>query len=165
MIPFDNTTGYLLNVNGCKNTTSQHTSNAAHTAQNAQECVVFNYDGEKNLELNHINALFNCCPGEIEADFEFTGNTIIITERQTDPICLCICFFDVNFLIDNIAPAVYTIRINSADGEDREFTINLINQQSGSQCWDSPYWGNPSKASGGSAPGFSFFSLFESSYF
>jgi len=136
--------GLLINHSECKKTLiSQSSDTGKYSPGPIRECLVFHYDGKKTLEMEHINALFNCCPGEITVDFEFTGNTIIITEKQAETGCHCICHYDVNFHLDNILPAVYTIRIIAADsnGENREFSINLDLIQSGSQCWDSPYPG------------------------
>lgn len=136
--------GLLINHNGCKEDLLSQASTAGKNSTGiVRECLEFRYNGEKTLEIDHINALFNCCPGEITANFEFDGNTIIITEKQAEAGCHCICHFDVNFHFDNIPPAVYTIRVFAADshGEDREFSIDLTSNQSGSQCWDSPYPG------------------------
>jgi len=134
--------GLLISHNGCKENLLSQSSNAGkNTTGTVRECLEFRYDGEKTLEMDHINALFNCCPGEITVDFEFAGNTITITEKQAEAGCYCICYFDVNFYFDNILPAVYTIRIIAADpnGENREFSLDLVSNQSGSRCWDSPY--------------------------
>lgn len=144
VVQFSNAEGLLLSYNGCKNNLSAQMSTDANLkTRSVQECFEFRYDGEKILEIDHINALFNCCPGGITADFEFVGNTIIITEIQAEAGCYCICHFDVNFRFDNIPPAVYTIRVFAGDshGKDREFSIDLTSNQSGSRCWDSPYPG------------------------
>ena len=48
------------------------------------DCIEYQYDGIDTLILNHINAGFNCCPGKIIFNINITGNTITITEKETE---------------------------------------------------------------------------------
>ncbi|MCG8686073.1 MAG: hypothetical protein MI892_14435, partial [Desulfobacterales bacterium] len=47
-----------------------------------KECIGYSYDGQGVLTLGHYNAMFNCCPGEVQALIEVKGYTITITESQ-----------------------------------------------------------------------------------
>lgn len=129
--------GRLLNYEGCKDI--QHGTAGELSLQKVQECIEYEYDGVESLTINHTNATFNCCPGEIVADFEFNGNVITIVERETNPICYCLCYFDVDYHFTNIAFGAYTLRIVCADGKTREYDIVLIAAQSGKKCWETGY--------------------------
>jgi hypothetical protein len=102
------------------------------------DCVEYRYDGSGILYLDHINAGFNCCPGEIVADITITGGTITISEGETESACDCLCLFDVHYRIDDLPPGTYTITFiepyRRGDDEVLEFTVELEGTASGSHC-------------------------------
>jgi hypothetical protein len=93
-------------------------------------CAQYNYDGQKTLTINHINALLQCCSGDISVKFDYTGNLITIGENQTTSGCYwCLCLYDLQFEVTNLPPGQYRIRfiepyLNSKD-EPLDFTITL----------------------------------------
>lgn len=101
-----------------------------------QECIEYQYDGESILHVDHTNALFNCCPGEIFADTAFSPGLIAITEWEAEAGCRCGCEYDLEYQFTNIPPGVYTIRISTDREVTFEYTIDLNNSNSGSKCWN-----------------------------
>ena len=73
--------GSLVSYEGCKTFQngggSSQSVNFIHD-QN-QDCVEFNYFGNNTLEMRHINAGFNCCPGKILAEIDILDDVIIIS--------------------------------------------------------------------------------------
>ena len=133
--------GVLIEYQGCKEwTTGIETGTDA--AKN-QDCIEYVYDGQ-SLILKHVNAGFNCCPGEILADIDIVGNLITITENEQEAGCFCLCLFDLDFEIINLQPGDYTIRVNELyiqDGDDvLEFTLQLVSGTTGVFCLKRSYY-------------------------
>ena len=109
-----------------------------YAADQHEYCIDYQYNGNNTLTLTHINAGFNCCPGEISADIQFNGNIVTITEREQEQGCKCLCLFDLDYEIANLAPGEYTLRIIEPyiEGNDQvlEFTLQLQSATSGSFC-------------------------------
>jgi hypothetical protein len=105
-----------------------------------QDCILYQYDGEGILLLEHVNAGFNCCPDEILADVNLQGNVITIEEDEClEPGggCDCLCLFDVDYRIDDLPPGEYTIRVYGMyllGAEIIEFTADLGTSPSGTNC-------------------------------
>lgn len=138
----DSAQGELVTYNGCKNTLEKRNTVGSGFAQKIRECIVYQYNGENTLLISHTNAVFNCCPGNILADTEFSKGLISIVENEAEHGCKCICHYDLDYHFSNIPPGVYTIRITCERGEIREYTIDLNASLSGSKCWDSPLQNN-----------------------
>lgn len=134
----DGAEGVLTGHTGCKNNGAKRNSSPSQAVQPVQECIEYQYNGENTLLINHINAVFNCCPGRISADTQFSDGVIAIVESEAEHGCKCICHYDLDYHFYNIPPAVYTIRITCEGGEVREYKVNLASTLSGSKCWDSP---------------------------
>lgn len=104
-----------------------------------QECVVLHYDGNGNLDIDHMNALFNCCPGEIHGEVQINGHTIVIREDETQAGCHCNCHYNLEFQVTNLQAGNYTIQVACFDGRVLEFSFILSSDTSStSHCWDSP---------------------------
>lgn len=136
--------GILVEYQGCKEWTAG--TEIETDVAKSQDCIEYTYDGQ-TLILKHVNAGFNCCPGEILADIDIEGNLITITENEQEAGCYCLCLFDLDFRIDNIKPGEYTLRVNEPyvqDGNDiLEFTLQLVSGISGDFCLGRSYypWG------------------------
>jgi len=72
------------------------------------------------LNIDHINAIFNCEPGEIIVRARVEGKDIIIDEYSTQNLANCICPYDLKF---NIGPIPYD-------------TYNLIIMNSGMEIFN-----------------------------
>ena len=137
--------GVLLQSNGCKN----FPANAAGKLDDFvpgphEDCLEFQYNGTNTLVLRHINAGFNCCPGEISAEIDFNNRLITITEREQEQGCDCLCLFDLDYEVVNLVPGVYTLRIIEpyVDEGDQvlELTLELWSSTSGTFCVQRDYY-------------------------
>ena len=78
---------------GCKETKSLRAS------FHGEESIEYKAVVDGYLDIKHVNALFNCCPGTIKADVSMEGNIITVVESETDPICDCICDYDLEYTL------------------------------------------------------------------
>lgn len=139
IIPF-NPNAHLVSYHGCKTFPQESGASSQFSlfhAQN-QDCIEYQYFGDSILEIHHLNAGFNCCPGEVVADIDINDNLIVIRENETESGCFCLCLFDVNYRIEGLMPGIYTIIIiepytNDQD-EKLEFTVDLSRATSGTYC-------------------------------
>lgn len=92
-----------------------------------QTGVVWFYDGKGTLDLQHINAAFNCCP-EISVKVSLYNKTITICEQDVGA-CECLCLFDIDCEISGLAAGTYTVKYEEPyleDGDQKlEFPITL----------------------------------------
>lgn len=124
----------LLSFGTCKDVKSYY---ATDSVQDNQSCIEFSF-ADSVLSLTHVNAGFNCCPGEITADFVFDGNTITITEHESLAECNCDCLYDLEMQVGNLLLGSYHLIFIEPyamlPGQEIEFTINLNDSLSGSYC-------------------------------
>ena len=137
--------GVLLQSNGCK----QFLADAAGQLENFapgpyEDCLEFHYNGTDTLVLKHINAGFNCCPGEITAEIYFHSSLITITEREQEHGCDCLCLFDLDYEVVDLVPGVYTLRIIEPYVEEGdqvlELTLELWSATSDTFCLQRDYY-------------------------
>lgn len=131
--------GVLHSFGDCKFGGGVSGTQAAVTQSQQVECVEFQYNSQNTLTMTHINANFNCCPGDISANITFTGHTITITESESEQACRCNCLFDLDYELINLSPGSYTIRIEGpyTGGENAmEFTLNLSPGNGNTRCMD-----------------------------
>lgn len=127
--------GQLIDYDGCK----VYESNLmTPDTISSLDCVQNQYDASGTLQLQHINAGFNCCP-IIHTDISIDGNAIVISETETfdpDP-CWCLCLFDLDYEIVNLPEGIYTIKVEGlyAEPEDYlELTVDLVAHPTGVYC-------------------------------
>ena len=133
-------TGAVEFQSECKSSLlSESLSKSMFTIPDTQACIHYSYDGEGRLELTHINAGFNCCPGNISSIIDINNNTIIITEQEETADCNCNCLFDIQIKITDLIPAIYNITINESylheGNEIIEFTLDIDTQTTGLICF------------------------------
>ncbi|MGD2085362.1 MAG: hypothetical protein PVH61_04180 [Candidatus Aminicenantes bacterium] len=140
--------GALLEYNGCKQFLAGTSGQLDGFAPGQNDdCIEYQYNGTNTLVLRHINAGFNCCPGEITAEIDFNNSLITISEREQEQGCKCLCLFDLDYELINLAPGVYTLRIIElyVEGGDQELelTLELLSATSGTFCLQRNYypWG------------------------
>lgn len=128
--------GHLVDYIGCKNDT-----NTFETPTD-KDCIKYSYENNV-LSLTHVNAGFNCCP-EIAANIWLNDDKIIIEEYELEALCHCLCLFDLEYEIANLGLGIYDISIIEPyihkDEEKLEFTMDLINTNSGEYCVDRHYY-------------------------
>jgi hypothetical protein len=129
--------GALTNYEGCK-TFATTTGLEANLLSNTKECIEYEYDGESRLILKHINAGFNCCPGNIETTISITGNMIVIEDREKEQGCFCQCLFDLYYEILELGQGEYTIAITGPYIQDTDerllVNVQLFGPSSGTFC-------------------------------
>lgn len=97
--------GNLVDHTNCKST-------ILDSVPNNNDCIEYSYDiGTKILKLKHINAAFNCCPGEITSNITFDKDAITISEKEKTADCLCDCLFDINYQLNGIEPTDYVLTV------------------------------------------------------
>lgn len=72
---------------GCKST--------SRTRSEYPECFEFKALDGGYLSVNHVNALFNCAPGELKMEATIDGNVIRILETEEKSLANCICPYDL----------------------------------------------------------------------
>lgn len=99
----------LTSHSDCKNSKkNQQVSTPADTLS----CVEYRYDPvEKILKISHLNAGFNCCPGELDCKADIQNRELIITESEEEAGCNCMCLFDLEIEITDLEPGIYTLRM------------------------------------------------------
>lgn len=119
----------------------------------SEECIVWEYDDEGLLSIQHINSGFNCCVDALLASFDKAGNTITIIESEDleNGGCDCLCLYDIDYRISYLAPSTYKFIIiapcmdtpTTPDSDYITFSINLASEPSGSYCVERDYypWG------------------------
>jgi hypothetical protein len=130
-----NPLGMLLNYLDC---------GATEGPSPSQECVTYQYDGRSTLLLQHRNAAFNCCHGEITVEITFNNNTIRIKEKEAFSQCDCLCLVpELNYRITDLQPGVYTIIVEGLY-LDRALpltlTVNLSISPTGDYCVDRSHY-------------------------
>lgn len=117
-----------------------------------QDCVEWHYTPDGKLMLKHINAGFNCCPGELTADITFSGDTITIEEHEQEALCHCLCLYDLDYEISNLETGTYRVRFIEPYVDPREtpleVTIYLESNPNGSFCVKRPQypWHEPTNS-------------------
>jgi hypothetical protein len=125
----------LVGHSGCKGPAELAPSGAASVPR---DCAEFELLAGDTLILRHVNAAFNCCPGEIAAEISFEGDTITIAEHEAESGCRCLCLYDLDYRITGIGPGGYTIRFvepyTTDEDEPLRFTVDLASNPAGSFC-------------------------------
>jgi hypothetical protein len=101
-------------------------------------CICYDYNGQdKKLILKHVNAGFNCCPGEIFCDIETDNDTIFLEESEEKAECNCNCLYDVDITVSDIKSQKYVINLREPYSGDQQrivFEIDLTSNETGVFC-------------------------------
>jgi len=101
-------------------------------------CVRYTYFfQDRKLMLEHINAGFNCCPGEIYCDIQMDNDTIILTESEEKAECDCNCLYDLDINIPEVEKQKYYISIHEPYRGNQVkiiFEIDLTQNETGVFC-------------------------------
>lgn len=127
--------GQLISHSDCK---SSKALSYDEKTPDTLSCMNYTYDSPgKILSLEHINAGFNCCPGEITCSFSVSGDTIIITEKEKSSLCNCNCLFDLKIELGHIEARSYVIKVIEpycGKQEKLTFTFDPDVSAAGSAC-------------------------------
>ncbi len=134
--PSGEITGGLTWNSECKDNLKSSTT--VSTTSDSLSCVEFHYnESTGKLTLKHINAGFNCCPGEITCTVSTNNDSIIIQEYEEAPLCSCNCLFDLDIEVNNVERNKYILKfIEPYVGNQEEliFEIDLIKDSEGLHC-------------------------------
>lgn len=101
-------------------------------------CISYSYDSfSKTMSLTHINAGFNCCPGNLTCRADIAGDTLIIRENQAHAGCRCDCLYDLEISVERLESKRYTVKIVEPYCGDQQkliFEADLRNDTTGSFC-------------------------------
>ena len=78
-----------------------------------QSAVSWSYDGNGTLDIEHINAAFNCCPESLGCEISLEDRTITFKEKEyfgQSGGCFCLCLYDVAYRVTGLPPGKYQIR-------------------------------------------------------
>lgn len=128
-------TATLIKYSDCKN----NAGILSDTVLNNQDCIEYNYNNkERILKLKHINAGFNCCPGNITADISINNDAIILNEKEQNAGCHCNCLFDIEYEIKNFSSMIFKIVVvepyRPVNEDVLEFNVDLNIQPTGKFC-------------------------------
>lgn len=132
----ENPSGSVVGHFGCKDFSTRLGTPPYH---DTLDCLEWEYDGVSVLQIKHVNEGLNCCP-VIVAEITVEGNVITIEELDSldNGGCYCLCLFDVDYEIVNLAPDEYFITVVEpyvpSDKEPLEFTVDLRTSPDGTYC-------------------------------
>lgn len=127
--------GELIGSQGCK----QLGKSAFPAASSDEECLEWDLQADI-LAIRHVNAAFNCCVDDLSADVVVAGSSITVVETETLENglgCDCLCLYDLDYLVHNPPPGVYSISVTGPySPEPLDTTIDLVGQPTGVYCED-----------------------------
>lgn len=98
---------------GCKGNSAR----AIGDSSALSEAIEYSCIHEGYLYLNHVDAIFNCCPGELNASVKVDGNLITVSEWSTEDGCKCICPYDLSYEIGPLQEGVAYVLTIEHKGE------------------------------------------------
>lgn len=124
----------IINYSSCKDFNSKSNTQIDDYGSDTS-CVSYSYNfQDKKLTLKHINAGFNCCPGNLFCEIDFLNDTIRIKEKEEKTDCYCNCLYDLDIYVSNIELGKYYIFIDEPYCGSQEkiiFEINLALNSTG----------------------------------
>ncbi len=133
--------GDLISSTGCK---TLETIPPLDITPVTSDCIMHRWDGVGTLNITHVNAAFNCCPGDLSATITVEDGLILIVEAESQPACHCLCLYDVEYEITDLPPGEYTIRIAELytieSDPALEVDVNLYTRPSGVTCLDRDHY-------------------------
>jgi hypothetical protein len=132
----ENISGKLVDNSECK--FDLKASSEAMVTPDSLSCMEYSFDKENSkLTMKHINAGFNCCPGNLSCDVSLKGDTIVMKESEESFLCDCNCLYDLDIEVDGVAEKAYWIKVDEPYAGDQEklvFEVNLAQHATGSYC-------------------------------
>jgi len=104
-------------VSGCKSRSATRTDSPF-----GEESVEYqNSEKVGYLRISHINALFNCEPGQILTDVSFQDGLFVVVEKEEQSMANCICPYDLAYDIGPLSDGKeYTVSIRRERTEGSE---------------------------------------------
>jgi hypothetical protein len=125
--------GELTSATDCK---SFMKSTLTGPASSSESAVLYEYDTDTRvLTLTHVNAGFNCCPGELTAAVTVADGSITIVEHEREASCRCNCLYDLVIEVRDLPPGSWSIAFvepyRHADDTPIAFTADLRTEPAG----------------------------------
>lgn len=79
------------------------------TKSTIEEYMLLSVNDNYFLKVEHINAMFNCSPGQIIVIASVKGNEVIINEYETEGNANCICPYDLDYVIGPLRYETYNL--------------------------------------------------------
>ncbi|MFH1699644.1 MAG: hypothetical protein ABIE07_03570 [Candidatus Zixiibacteriota bacterium] len=127
----------LTNLSECKDSFDENDLTASGSGQ---ICVEFIYDIAGVLFLRHTDMTANCCADSFSVEIDVENGIITIVEKEIFLVspCHCVCPYDIEMEIRDLAPGTYTISIiepyQHPGSPALEFGITLEVPVSGQFC-------------------------------
>ena len=126
--------GKLLSHTECKVTTSDYST----LLMDSITCAEFSYNSiTQQLLITHMNAGFNCAPGDLSIRVNISNDTIIIEEFESSNFANCNCLFDLDIEIKGIEAKSYQIKFIEPYRGNQEpliFGVDFSTQTAGIVC-------------------------------
>lgn len=126
--------GKLVSHTGCKVLPTDPSSYSF----DSQSCAEYSYNGAtQRLVIKHVNAGFNCAPGDLSVKVSISNDTLIIQEFETMQAANCNCLYDLNIEIEGIDAKPYQIKFIEpylGNQEQLIFGVDFSDQTEGTYC-------------------------------
>ncbi len=86
--------------------------------------IVAEVDGH-SVRIEHLAALYNCCPDPITYDVEVGDATIFIQENTLMP-CDCECCYDLTLVVADVPPGPWNLLFRWFDVESWQWTERVL---------------------------------------
>ena len=109
---------------GCKNAGTARTRGSFFPGH--PEYFEYKAINDGYLSVNHVNAMFNCEPGELKMQATLEGHNIKILETEEQSFANCICPYDLYCEVGPLSDGDYTVIIckGSYEYEYAHFNIS-----------------------------------------
>ena len=109
---------------GCKNAGTARTRGGLFPGR--PEYIEYKAINDGYLSVNHVNAMFNCEPGELKMQATLEGHNIKILETEEQSFANCICPYDLYCEVGPLSDGDYTVIIckGSYEYEYAHFNIS-----------------------------------------
>ena len=79
------------------------------------------------LHINHINAMFNCEPGQITVTINCVSNSVSMNENESSHLANCICPYDIDFKLGPLKYGTYNLIFKKGGLTFKEYTLDFKN--------------------------------------
>jgi len=77
------------------------------------------------LLVNHINAMFNCEPGQISVTIYVSLNEISMDENESSSLANCICPYDIDFKLGPLQYGNYILKFKRGGLIFKEYSLDF----------------------------------------
>ena len=95
------------------------------TMEDNREYIEYKALTDGYLSINHVNAKFNCEPGELKMQAIVSGNEIRILETEEQALANCICHYDLYCEVGPLSNGNYTVIIYRGSYEMEYARFNI----------------------------------------